>query len=88
MLPHRPADIRVAALSTRRRVRSKLMNIDFTGTGLRFKQASNCGHVSGTVFVDQNGYMINVYWTNTGEYGDNGSCMEPEAAQAPTDRTP
>ena len=30
------------------------------------------------MFVDHNGYMINVYWTNQGQYGDNASCMEPE----------
>jgi hypothetical protein len=40
--------------------------------------ASGSGGSIGTVFVDHNGYMINVYWTNQGQYGDNAACMEPE----------
>jgi hypothetical protein len=39
---------------------------------------SGYGGSNGTLFVDHNGYLINVYWTNQGIYGDNASCMYGE----------
>jgi hypothetical protein len=39
---------------------------------------SGSGGSNGTVFVEHEGYMINVYWTNQKQYGDNAACMEPE----------
>jgi hypothetical protein len=41
---------------------------------------SGSGGSNGTLFVDHGGYMINVYWTNQNQYGDNAACMEPEGS--------
>lgn len=49
-----------------------LGNCNNTGTG--------SGGSNGTLFVDHDGYMINVYWTNQNLYGDNASCMQPEGS--------
>jgi hypothetical protein len=39
---------------------------------------SGTGGSNGAAFVDHNGYMINVYWTNQDNFGNNASCMQPQ----------
>ena len=34
------------------------------------------GGSNGSIFVDHNGYMINLYWSNKAQYGNNAACME------------
>jgi hypothetical protein len=34
------------------------------------------GGSPGTIFVDHNGYMINLYWSNQAQYGNNAACMQ------------
>jgi hypothetical protein len=38
-----------------------------TGTGF--------GGSNGTLFVDHNGFLINLFWTNQGLFGNNAACM-------------
>ena len=40
------------------------------------------GGSNGAVFVDHGGYMINVYWTNKGQFGNNAACLESSGTGA------
>jgi hypothetical protein len=42
------------------------------------------GGSTGTLFVDHDGYMINVYWTNAGAGGTSATCMWGLAANGAT----
>jgi hypothetical protein len=37
--------------------------------------SSGDGGADGTIFVDHDGYLINLFWTNKGQFGDNAACM-------------
>lgn len=37
--------------------------------------ATGYGGDNGTLFVDHGGYMINLYWSNQGLYGNDAACM-------------
>jgi hypothetical protein len=41
---------------------------------------SGFGGGNGTLFVDHNGFMISLYWTNQGLYGNNAACMSGQSA--------
>ena len=32
--------------------------------------------INGSIFVDHNGFMITLYWSNKAQYGNNAACME------------
>lgn len=42
--------------------------------------SSGTGGADGTIFVDHDGYLINLFWTNKGQFGDNAACMSGNAS--------
>lgn len=44
--------------------------------------STGTGGGDGTLFINHGGYMINVYWTDSGQYGDEPACMGPVSADS------